>query len=184
MKLPLLACISAAARVPAVLKLPAPPLRTGVVLAQMGAPQLPHGWVAHRDEQTGQIYYCYENGHCQWEFPEQHGGVMSAPDEETAAYIAQKLQEPQIRIPRAVIEFLGTATALELLAQTEQVQAAGGMVVPETGNFRTNGGVYYQLLRGATHLPRDAQEAALHRIKVSGRKVRSWEKGQASAPGW
>ena len=88
-----------------------------------GAPQLPHGWVAHRDEQTGQIYYCYENGHCQWEFPEQHGGVMSAPDEETAAYIAQKLQEPQIRIPRAVVEFLGTATALELLAQTEQVQA-------------------------------------------------------------
>ena len=109
---------------------------------------------------------------------------MSAPDEETAAYIAQQLQEPQIRIPRAVVEFLGTATALELLAQTEQVQAAGGMVVPETGNFRTNGGVYYQLLRGATHLPRDAQEAALHRIKVSGRKVRSWEKGQASAPGW
>ena len=78
----------------------------------MGAPQLPHGWVAHRDEQTGQIYYCYENGHCQWEVPEQHGGVMSAPDDETAAYTAQKLQEPQIRIPRTFKRFCGLTTQL------------------------------------------------------------------------
>jgi hypothetical protein len=41
-----------------------------------------------------------------------------------------------------------------LLAQTEQVQAAGGMIVAETGKPRTSGGVYLQLLKQASHLVR------------------------------
>ena len=69
-----------------------------------------------------------------------------------------------------------------LLAQTEHVQAGGGMFVPETGKPRTSGGVYLVLLKSATNLPRDAQYAALQRIKIEGKKVKSWEK--ASVPGW
>ena len=182
-------------------------LRAGTVSAQVGGPQLPPGWQAYQDEQ-GQVYYCNEAlGQCQWEVPslpaggQQYGEqspygtqgqyqqptdsrdyVLSAQDEEAVAYIAQQLQEPQLRIPRAVVEFLGSATAYDLLDQTAQVQNAGGMIVPETGKPRTNGGVYLQLLRSATHLPRDAQEAALQRIKDTGKKVKAWEK--AAAPGW
>ena len=58
---------------------------------------------------------------------------------------------------RAVVHFLGSATALDLLAQTEQVQAAGGMIVAETGKPRTSGGVYLTLLRESSNLPREAQ---------------------------
>ena len=56
------------------------------------------------------------------------------------------------------------------------------MIIPETGKPRTSGGVYFKLLKDATHLPRQAQEAALHRIKIEGKKVKSWEK--ATVPGW
>ena len=86
------------------------------------------------------------------------------------------------RNPRAVVVHLGSATALELLAYTEQVQASGGMYVPETGKPRTHGGVFLQLLKEANHLPWEAQQAALHRIKVEGKNVKAWEK--ASVPGW
>ena len=34
-------------------------------------------------------------------------------------------------------------------------QAAGGMIVAETGKPRTSGGVYLQLLKQASHLPRE-----------------------------
>ena len=142
---------------------------------------LPPGWVGHQDEQ-GRIYYCNEqSGQCQWDLPTDGNG-LNGQDEETVTYIAERLQEPQLRIVRAVVQFLGSQTALELLAQTEQVQAAGGMVVPETGKPRTNGGVYLQLLKSATNMPREAQDAALRDIKAKGKNVKSWEK--ASVPGW
>ena len=114
--------------------------------------------------------------------PRQEQPAQAASDYEVIMHIAQRLQEPQIRIVRAVADFLGSETALELLQRTEQVQAQGGMIVPETGKPRTNGGVYYRMLKDATDLPRDAQFAALERIKAEGKGVRSWEK--ASAPQW
>jgi hypothetical protein len=173
--------------------------RTVTIFAQLGTPQLPPGWTAYTDEQTGQIYYCNEQtGQCQWDLPQQgyqqqqYGAqqyqqpqeqyALSGQEEETVAYIAQQLQEPQVRIPRAVVEFLGSAVALDLLEQAMQVQAAGGMIVTDTGKPRTNGGVYLQLLRGATNLPRDRLDAALERIRITGKHVKSWEK--ASTPGW
>ena len=102
------------------------------------------------------------------------GGAGRDPrDEETIAYISERLQEPQVRIVRAVVDHLGSATALELLEMTERTQAAGGMFVPETGKPRTSGGIYFKLLKDATNLPREAQQAALQRIKVEGKKVKS-----------
>ena len=113
---------------------------------------------------------------------QQQYGQQQPGDQEVIAHICERLQEPQVRIPRAVVEHLGSATALELLAYTEQVQASGGMYVPETGKPRTHGGVFLQLLKEANHLPWEAQQAALHRIKVEGKNVKAWEK--ASVPGW
>lgn len=161
--------------------------RTATIFAQQQA-QLPPGWTAHQDE-SGQFYYCSDaSGQCQWDFPgqeyQQYGeqqdqysyALSSGADEETVTYISQQLQEPQSRIPRAVVEFLGSAVALDLLDQTAQVQAAGGMLVPDTGKPRTAGGVYLQLLKTATNLPRDAQDAAIERIRTTGKNVKSWEK--------
>ena len=68
-----------------------------------------------------------------------------------------------------------------MLARTEQVQAAGGMFVPETGKPRTHGGVYMKLLKDANNLPRQAQQSAILRIKEEGKKVKSWEKASV---GW
>lgn len=171
--------------------------RTRTVAAQYQQPQLPPGWEMYNDEQ-GQVYYGnVQTGMTQWEVPIYHygdlqsyqqpsyqqestGNVLSEQDEEVVTYISERLQEPQLRIVRAVVLLLGTATALDLLAQTEQVQAAGGMFVPETGKPRTSGGVYLALLKSATSLPRESQDAALQRIKIEGKKVKSWEK--ASVP--
>ena len=145
--------------------------------------QLPPGWASHQNEQG--VYYCNErSGQCQWELPQEEycSRQLSQQEEQTVAGVAERLQEPQLRIVRSVVEFLGAETALDLLAQTEQVQASGGMFVPDTGKPRTSGGIYFKLLKDATNLPREAQQAALQRIKVEGKKVKSWEKAQV--PGW
>ena len=94
-------------------------------------------------------------------------------------FISERLREPQLRIVRAVVDFLGAATAYELLDETERIQAQDGMIVPDTGRPRTSGGIYVKLLKEATHLPRDAQQAAVQRIKIEGKRVKSWEKAVA-----
>ena len=111
---------------------------------------------------------------CSAPFEEQSGaqgahGAPGAASHEVVQYISDRLQEPQLRIVRAVVHFLGSETALDLLAQTEQVQAAGGMVVAETGKPRTSGGVYLTLLKESSNLPPEAQghvwEPAAQRLR-------------------
>ena len=145
---------------------------------QMG---LPAGWTSVVDAASGVVYYCFgQTGQCQWELPtaaQGHAQQYGSPgSQEVIAHISQRLREPQVRIVSAVVDLLGDTIALDLLAHTEQIQAQGGMIVPETGKPRTSGGVYFKLLKDAQHLPRQAQEAALHRIKIEGKKVKSWEK--------
>lgn len=84
------------------------------------------------------------------------------------AFIADRLQEPQVRIMRAVQELLGAPTALQLLETTERCLYNGGMIVEETGKPRTPGGIYLKLLKDASDLPVEAQLAALTRIKKEG----------------
>ena len=141
-----------------------------------GQQQQPYYDHHHQPQQYGQQQQ-QQYGQQQQQYGQQQPG-----DQEVIAHICERLQEPQVRIPRAVVVHLGSATALELLAYTEQVQASGGMYVPETGKPRTHGGVFLQLLKEANHLPWEAQQAALHRIKVEGKNVKAWEK--ASVPGW
>ena len=145
-------------------------------------------WISGIDEASGQTYYYNEQtGASQWEPPygqpqDQYGYTQQALDpavEEVVAYISGQLQEPQLRIVRAVVELLGAEVAYWLLDQTAQVQAQGGMVVPDTGRPRTSGGIYLKLLKEATHLPQRDQDAALLRIKEEGKRVKSWEKAQA-----
>lgn len=93
-------------------------------------------------------------------------------------FISERLEEPQVRIPRAVVDFLGNGVALDLLARTERIQAEGGMLVEETGKPRTSGGIFFKLLKDATNLPREAQESALLRIKTEGKKVKPSQKGR------
>jgi hypothetical protein len=113
-----------------------------------------------------------------WQVEWDAGFWRGEPDDKVVTFISERLREPQLRIVRAVVDFLGTATALQLLARTEKCQAQGGMLVPETGKARTSGGIYLKLLKDATNVPREAQEAALLRIKTEGKKVRPAQKGR------
>ena len=118
---------------------------------QYGEPPQQDPYGAQYQQQQQQ----YQQQQQQYQQPqEQYGGA--GEDDATTVYVSERLQEPQLRIVRAVVHFLGSETALDLLAQTEQVQAAGGMIVAETGKPRTSGGVYLTLLRDASNLPREA----------------------------
>ena len=47
----------------------------------------------------------------------------------------------------AVVDALGDVEALGLLAQTERIEASGGMLVPDGSRKRTRGGIYFALAR-------------------------------------
>jgi hypothetical protein len=105
---------------------------------------------------------------CEWDA----ATLASEPTEKLCEWIAARLDEPQVRIVRAIVDILGPPIALEMLATTERVQANGGMVIEETGKSRTSGGIYVKLLRDATHLDADATAAALARIKAEGAEAK------------
>jgi hypothetical protein len=79
----------------------------------------------------------------------------------TANKIARKLGEtnkaPQLQI-RRIVEVLGPEQALAVLAEVKQVEANGGMLVPDGSRRRTPGGVFFVLAR--RHLA-PAQQAAV-----------------------
>jgi hypothetical protein len=70
--------------------------------------------------------------------------------EETAQQIAEALGESD-DIPRtqiaAIVKSLGAEGALALLAQTQRVEEAGGLLVPDGTRRRTPGGVFFLLAR-------------------------------------
>lgn len=76
--------------------------------------------------------------------------------DETARFIAEALGEteakPVSQITK-VVEVLGREASLELLAEVERIEAAGGMPLPDGGRRRSPGGVFFQLAR--PRLPRD-----------------------------
>lgn len=81
-----------------------------------------------------------------------------------ARHIAEQLGEseptPQHTIFRSV-RTIGVEAALEYLRRTQEIEAAGGMMLPEGSKYgvrrRTPGGVYFYLLR--QELPQDQQQA-------------------------
>jgi hypothetical protein len=70
--------------------------------------------------------------------------------EETAQQIAEALGEsdesPRTQIA-AIVKSLGAEGALALLAQTQKVEEAGGLLVPDGTRRRTPGGVFFLLAR-------------------------------------
>jgi hypothetical protein len=70
--------------------------------------------------------------------------------EETAQQIAEALGEsdenPRTQIA-AIVKTLGAEGALALLAQTQKVEEAGGLLVPDGTRRRTPGGVFFLLAR-------------------------------------
>jgi hypothetical protein len=73
--------------------------------------------------------------------------------DETAANIAQQLGEtdpiPQEQI-RRIVERLGAEAALTLLRETREIEAQGGMLLPDRSRRRTPGGVFFYLVRSRT----------------------------------
>ena len=73
--------------------------------------------------------------------------------DETAAIIAQELGEtdpiPQEQI-RRIVERLGAEAALTLLRETLEIEAQGGMLLPDRSRRRTPGGVFFYLVRSRT----------------------------------
>ncbi len=83
----------------------------------------------------------------------------------TAAYLAEVLGEhdllPMMQIQR-IVEHLGSAYAHELLAETQQIEANGGVPVSNGSRRRTPGGTFFWLTR--RRLRQEGREEDLHAI--------------------
>ncbi len=77
---------------------------------------------------------------------------MTAPPDPraTAATIAQELGETQsvpINQIRRIVQRLGPEAALAVLEETKQIEAQGGLMLPDGSRRRTPGGVFFFLVR-------------------------------------
>jgi len=74
----------------------------------------------------------------------------------TVDQLATALQEPNVDLLRPVLTVLGPDHTTQLLAQTLEVEAQGGMLIMNGTRRRTPGGVFFQLVRQqATRSQRD-----------------------------
>jgi phosphorylated adapter RNA export protein len=78
---------------------------------------------------------------------------MTVPSENTkdvVAAIAQQLGEteatPLLQI-RRIVKQLGAERTLEFLAETQQIEAQGGLMLPDGSRRRTPGGVFFYLVK-------------------------------------
>ena len=77
-------------------------------------------------------------------------------DPVTVDQLAAALQEPNVDLLRQVLTVLGPDHTAQLLAQTLEIEAAGGMLIMNGKRRRTPGGVFFQLVRQqATRSQRD-----------------------------
>ena len=113
---------------------------------------------------------------CAWDA----AALAAEPTDKLSEWIASRLDE-LLRIPRAVVETLGAPAALELLAAVERIQAAGGMLVEETGKPRTSGGIFIKLLKEAKHLPAAEHAATLERLKREGNEAKKAQQAKKNA---
>jgi hypothetical protein len=74
----------------------------------------------------------------------------------TVDQLAAALQEPNVDLLRQVLVVLGPDHTAQLLAQTLEIEAQGGMMIMNGTRRRTPGGVFFQLVRQqATRSQRD-----------------------------
>lgn len=72
------------------------------------------------------------------------------PARKIAGQIAEVLEETEKEPRRTLIRLvaaLGEEAAWALLVETEKVEKAGGMMLPDNSRRRTRGGVFFQLAR-------------------------------------
>ena len=85
-----------------------------------------------------------------WVAPKPPSNEQVPRANEVTRLIAEQLGEqersPQQMIYRT-IQVLGVETALALLQQTHETEAAGGMLIPDGSRRRTPGGVFFVLVR-------------------------------------
>src|SRR5687768_6213224 len=67
-----------------------------------------------------------------------------------AQRIAAQLQEPLLWLVEGVINVLGQGRAEDLLQQTLEIEANGGMLTATGDRRRTSGGIYMKLLKEQT----------------------------------
>lgn len=67
--------------------------------------------------------------------------------EEVVYHISSTLHEAKVHLIRRVVQEIGRVKSLDLLKQTEEREAAGGMMTMNGARRRTPGGVYLQLLK-------------------------------------
>jgi len=65
----------------------------------------------------------------------------------TVDQLAAVLQEPNVELLRQALAVLGPAHTAQLLAQTLDVEATGGLLVTNGTRRRTPGGVFFHLVR-------------------------------------
>merc|ERR1719247_1356025 len=73
--------------------------------------------------------------------------LRPAPSNEVAERIATELQEKDRELMESVVEHLGVEQALQVLSETRDVLAKGGMLVPDGSRKRTPGGTFLTLVQ-------------------------------------
>jgi hypothetical protein len=79
---------------------------------------------------------------------QEQSELANRPQDEVAAAIAERLGETE-EVPRKgiaqIVRAAGRTQAIALLEQTLQIEAAGGMMLPDGSRRRTLGGVFFHL---------------------------------------
>lgn len=78
----------------------------------------------------------------------------SEPDEDEAAKlvadIANRLEEPKVDVIEKVVNVIGITESRKLLNMTEDIEAAGGLLIRNKTRRRTPGGVFFYLVKANT----------------------------------
>lgn len=83
----------------------------------------------------------------------ERGAPKSAPVSEVAKLIAEQLGESEATVQRTIyrsVRTLGVEAALAYLQRTQEIEATGGLMLPDGSRRRTPGGVYFWLVRQET----------------------------------
>jgi phosphorylated adapter RNA export protein len=78
------------------------------------------------------------------------------PDKALIKHIAETLQEVNLLLIKKVVDVIGPERAKEFLQKTLEVEAAGGLMLPDSSRRRTPGGVFFYTVR--RNIPQEEQQ--------------------------
>lgn len=110
---------------------------------------------------------------------------LEETDDSVADRIAQALEEPKRMLIGQVVTVVGRDKALELLENTQDIEANGGMPTLNGSRRRTPGGVFFQLLKSDPEIAEEQVEAIfeedrkfIEQIKKRRKAVKRKEKSE------